>query len=276
MKILVTADLHLDLWQRAGRDPFAAILPVLGTLDALIVAGDLANDPLRNWPRALDRIAHLIDPEKVHIIPGNHDYYHWHLDGDDRLHALTEAAGMNFAQKSALEIGGVRFLCCTLWTDYRLTGDPAAAMRLARRTMNDHLLIARDAAGGLAAPEDMLKVHDDHLAWLTAEISRHFAGRTAIVTHHGPSPGAAGPIDALTPAFCSDLDEWILNHQPDLWLFGHTHRPLAAQVGNTPVVNISLGYPDEVHPGNEARPLLRGLIDTDAPDLLIHDREDRQ
>ena len=145
MKILVTADLHLDLWQHAGRDPFAGILPILGTLDALLVAGDITNDPLRNWPRALDRIARLIDPAKVHIIPGNHDYYHWHLGGDDRLRALTEAAGMNLAQKSALEIGGLRLLCCTLWTDYRLTGDPAAAMRMARRTMNEHLLIARDA-----------------------------------------------------------------------------------------------------------------------------------
>ena len=276
MKILVTADLHLDLWQHAGRDPFAGILPILGTLDALLVAGDITNDPLRNWPRALDRIARLIDPAKVHIIPGNHDYYHWHLGGDDRLRALTEAAGMNLAQKSALEIGGLRLLCCTLWTDYRLTGDPAAAMRMARRTMNDHLLIARDAGGGFATPEDMLKVHDDHLTWLTGQIAQPFAGRTTVVTHHGPSPGAAGPIDSLTPAFCSDLDPWILHHRPDLWFFGHTHRPLAAQVGNTPVVNISLGYPDEIRPGDEADTLLRGLIDTDAPELLADDREDRQ
>ena len=276
MKILVTADLHLDLWQLAGRDPLAAILPVLGTLDALIVAGDVANDPLRHWPRSLDRIAKLIDPAKVHIVPGNHDYHRWHLGGDARLRALAEAAGMSFAQKAAPEIGKVRFLCCTLWTDYRLTGDPWAAMTMARRAMNDHLLIARDAGGGFAAPEDLAAIHSDHLAWLTARIAQPFPGRTVIVTHHGPSPGAAGPIDSLTPAFCSDLDEWILHHQPDLWLFGHTHRPLAAQVGNTPVVNISLGYPGEVHPGDETRLMLRGLIDTDAPDLLVHVREDRQ
>ena len=90
MKILVTADLHLDLWQLAGRDPLAAILPVLGTLDALIVAGDVANDPLRHWPRSLDRIAKLIDPAKVHIVPGNHDYHRWHLGGDTRLTYLGQ------------------------------------------------------------------------------------------------------------------------------------------------------------------------------------------
>lgn len=50
MNVLITADLHLDLWARAGRDPFAGIVPVLRDLDALIIAGDLANDPKRNWP----------------------------------------------------------------------------------------------------------------------------------------------------------------------------------------------------------------------------------
>lgn len=51
MNILITADLHLDLWARAERDPFVGIVPMLRDLDALIVAGDLADNPHRNWPR---------------------------------------------------------------------------------------------------------------------------------------------------------------------------------------------------------------------------------
>ena len=43
MSILITADPHLDLWTREGRDPFAGIVPVLRDLDALVIAGDLAN-----------------------------------------------------------------------------------------------------------------------------------------------------------------------------------------------------------------------------------------
>ncbi|SEO37916.1 hypothetical protein SAMN04489859_10842 [Paracoccus alcaliphilus] len=50
MNILITADLHVDLWAHAGHDPFSGIVPVLRGLDALITAGDLANDPHRNWP----------------------------------------------------------------------------------------------------------------------------------------------------------------------------------------------------------------------------------
>ncbi len=55
MNSLITVDLHLDLWADAGRNQFAGIVPVLRDLDVLIIAGDLANDPHRNWPWALSR-----------------------------------------------------------------------------------------------------------------------------------------------------------------------------------------------------------------------------
>lgn len=270
MRVLVTADLHLDHWGKADRDPLAAIGPAFPTLDALIIAGDLANDPLRHWPATLDRIGRLMDPRKVFVMPGNHDYYFWNLAGDGKLRAIVEAAGMNFAQKRVIEFGGVRFLCCTLWTDFALLGDRKRAMSAARRGLNDYLRIARDAEGFFATPEDTLAIHEDHLAWLTSEIEKSFSGRSIIVTHHCPSRRATGPIDEITPAFASDLDEWILRHRPDLWLFGHTHRHLRGRVGQTPVVDVSLGYPEDIRSGEElADILLRGLVDTDAPHLGV-------
>ena len=268
MHILVTADLHLDLWQRTGRDPIAALAPLLGAVDALIVAGDLTNNPLRRWPDALARLSRLIEPAKVHILPGNHDYYHFRLDGDDRLRKLVEDVGMIWAQKAEAVIGGVRFLCATLWTDFRLTGDETAAQNAAWLAMNDYRLIAHNTRGDMLLPRHTAEIHADHLAWLTDRIARPHPGRTVIVTHHGPSPCATGPIDRLTPSFSSDLDSWILRHEPDLWLFGHTHRHRAGRVGRTRIMNISLGYPDEAPEGHETDILLRGLIDTDAPGLL--------
>jgi predicted phosphodiesterase len=276
MLILVTADLHPDLWRRTGRDPFAALAPVLGAVDALVVAGDLTNNPLRNWPDALARLSRIIDPAKIHILPGNHDYYHFRLDGDYRLRAMVEDAGMTWAQKAEVVFGGVRFLCATLWTDFRLTGDEAAAGNAARQAMNDYRLILRNARSDILLPRHTAEVHAEHLAWLTDRIARPHAGPTVIVTHHGPSPCATGPIDRLTPAFSSDLDGWILLHKPDLWLFGHTHRRLAGQVGHTRIMNISQGYPGEVPEGDETDILLRGLIDTDAPGLLADGRKDTE
>ena len=98
MNILMTADLHLDLWACAGRNPFAGILPVLRDLDALIIAGDLADDPKRNWPGALSRIARLVSPARIWVNPGNHDYYGATLD-DNAVARIATEAGAHLAQK---------------------------------------------------------------------------------------------------------------------------------------------------------------------------------
>lgn len=269
MRILVIADLDIDQWDRDGQDLFTELGPILQTIDALIIAGDLTNDPLRNWPGALVRLGQCIDPSKVFVVPGNHDYYHWHLQGDQRLREITEDAGMSFAQQSVLTFGNLRLLCCTLWSDFQLNGDRETAMWAAERGMNDYRLISSDRHAPRAVAQDTLSIHVDHLEWLTARIREPFPGRTVIVTHHCPSPAATGRVDKLTPAFTSNLDSWIQMHAPDLWLFGHTHRRLSARVGRTPVVNISLGYPSEIWLGEVADVVQRGLIDTDAPDFLV-------
>ena len=269
MRILVTADWHLDFWWRNYRDPFVNFRSIFDGLDALVLAGDLANNPLQNWPRGLEQLSRLINPAKVFILPGNHDYYRWQLDGEQRLKSLVEDAGMRFTQKEALELGGVRFLCCTLWTDFCLTGDRGAAIRQASYRMTDYDRIRID--GRMVRPDDTMSLHADHLEWLTRKIQEPFGGRTVIVSHHAPSPCVAGPVDDLTPCFASDLDGWILQHSPDLWMFGHTHRHLSGKVGRTPIVNVSFGYPENVRAGAEVDVLLRGLIDTDKAGLLARE-----
>lgn len=261
--ILVTADLHLDAWMRDGRDPLATIAPVLSHLDALIVAGDLSNNPAFQWPRCLARIGQLIDPSRVWVVPGNHDYWSWRLDGDSGLAEIATGAGANLAQKKVIDIGAVRLLCATLWTDFQLSGDTHEAMRRARMVMPDYIRVRRsaDLAQGPIRPEDTLAVHQDHLDWLTQAMAEPWGGQRIIVTHHAPSPAVAGQVNGLSPAFASDLDGWIEQHRPDAWLFGHTHRLLDAVVHGVPVINTSLGYPDDVEPGYEAERLLRGLID---------------
>lgn len=150
MNVLIMADLHLDHWADAGRNPFAGILPVLRHLDALIIVGDLAGDPERNWPPILSRITRLVSPARVWVIPGNHDYYNATLN-DDVLTRIAIEAGANLAQKRVLTFGSCRLLCCTRWTDFALTGDSEAAMDCAATRMLDYTRVRR-SAGGLSAP----------------------------------------------------------------------------------------------------------------------------
>jgi DNA repair exonuclease SbcCD nuclease subunit len=270
MRILVIADLHLDLWEHTSRDPLWPMASVFPTLDALIIAGDLTNDPMQNWPKALERIARLIDPSEVYIIPGNHDYYGHHLSGDNNLRSVAERAGVNFAQQTAVELGGARFLCCTLWTDFALQGAQDEAMRAAQRAMNDYAQIARSAQDlARIRPQDTLAKHKEHLAWLRAKLQGPFDGPTIIVTHHCPSSSALDASHRLAPAYGSNLDHLMLTGTAKLWLFGHTHRRLRGNAHGTPVVNVSFGYPREVEDEDIAEVMLRGVIDTRIPGLLV-------
>lgn len=201
--------------------------------------------------------------EHVYILPGNHDYYMHGLDGDDALARHAHDAGVTFVQKRELRHGDTRILCCTLWTDFELSGYAALSKKVAQRMMQDYQRITKadpDQARSSAeivepqrrvpiTPDDTLAVHHDHRRWLGAAFDGpHFAGasgRTVVVTHHGLHPATAGEMDALTAAFHSDLSDLIYSHEPDVWFFDYSHRRLRAQIGPTDVRNVSVGYPGE-------------------------------
>ncbi|GGO39277.1 metallophosphoesterase [Gemmobacter aquaticus] len=263
MSVLVIADLHLDRWLQAGRDPLAALpRDLFDELDGLIVAGDLTNNPGVRWPRMIRLLASYLPPGRIHLLPGNHDYYDCMLDGEDRLTTICAEEGAHFLQKSELVLSGIRFLCATLWTDFALKGDPARAMRIAERGMNDYACIRLGAGDARQIrPEDTALIHADHRTWLEARLAQPFAGRTIVVTHHCPHPDLVGAWRSeLDPAYAANLLPLIERAQPDAWLFGHTHHPIEGIVGRTLVRNVSLGYPYQVSRGAEAGLLMRGLI----------------
>lgn len=260
MKVLVTADLHADVWQKHGSDLLSLAEPFFSDLDMLVVAGDLASDPGREWPRILDRLSRMIAPSKISIIPGNHDYWGWRLDNDSGLRAICDAAGVNFAQKHTIKIGDIRILCCTLWTDFNLLSHQNAAMTVAQSEMFDYRAINPFRNGRRPTPADTVRIFEDHVHWLEDELSSPFHGSTFVVTHHAPHPDVVGDLDRRTPAFVSDLSGLIRRHQPTGWLFGHTHRSLEASDGQTLIRNVSFGYPGEAGKCNIASLLARGLI----------------
>lgn len=265
--VMVVADLHLDRWLSAARDPFAALaVDTLSSIDALIVAGDLSDKPKIRWATALSHIARYMDLRRVWIVPGNHDYYHHAIDDDARLAAICDAAGANFAQKRAVVLGDTRYLCCTLWTDFALQGPPDIGMREAAQAMNDYRYIRLGSAGHRRIrPSDLARVHADHRDWLEAQLATPFDGKTVVVTHHAPLAACLPEGYPAAPAYASDLSPLIERHQPQAWLFGHSHAPVTLHHGSTVLRNVSLGYPDEVEVGAEAATLMPRLTREGAP-----------
>jgi Calcineurin-like phosphoesterase len=194
------------------------------------------------------------------LVPGNHEYYGTVIEDAERAGAdLAGGSRVFLLNPGVAEHGDVRFLGCTLWTDYALFGREGFAQAMAEAAvgLNDHRLI-RTRAGcspgrtRLFTPEDALLRHKRERAWLEERLAEPFDGPTVVVSHHGVSPRSVPErfrTDPISPAFSSDLENMIMRHQPDMWIHGHTHDAFDYQIGRTRVICNPAGYSYEANRG---------------------------
>lgn len=268
-RVLVISDLHLDHWEQEKRDPLAVVADLLKGLAGVIIAGDLSNKPQRRWTRFLERLREFVGEDvEIEIVPGNHDYYDYRLDAEDRLQQFAEAAGANFAQTKVVVFGDTRFLCATLWTDYDVENAWTYADRNQRTYSNDFRYI-RVARGGYRRMrvDDVQIVHRQHRQWLESELAKPWDGRTVMVTHHLPHPSLLPPAkgdlsdpkrmlsDIEMPGkYASDLSHLFEgNTAPDMAVYGHSHDASDGVIGRTQLRSVSLGYPCDFNTDAEIR-----------------------
>jgi predicted phosphodiesterase len=238
MKIWVLSDLHIDVNRRF---PFALPSP-RPEHDAVVIAGDICQG-LAEGVRFIVREG--LDRKPVIYVAGNHEFY-----GHDRHAELAAgragAAGhpnVHLLERNSVLIGGVEFLGCTLWTDYRYAGvqEQARAMYWAARRMSDHRLISSGTSAW--SPEHALEDHNAARAWLARELARGVPHPRVVVTHHAPSRTSVQPRyrdDLLTAAFASDMDDLVAG--ASLWVHGHLHAPADYLLGKCRVVANPRGY----------------------------------
>jgi hypothetical protein len=77
------------------------------------------------------------------FVAGNHEYYGSVLqDAAAKMRDAARGTNVTFLDADAVPIiDGVRFLGCTLWTDYRLEARNQVAGLYAGRMLNDHKFI---------------------------------------------------------------------------------------------------------------------------------------
>jgi Icc-related predicted phosphoesterase len=262
MKILVLADLHDDFWRDTGRNPFEGVEDSISDLDALILAGDISNKPKVRWKPALERITALLDSKKIHIFPGNHDFYNFRIDAEDRLKEFANNCGVNYVNRSVIHVGTTRFICATLWTDFRLAPGFIHNESFVPTRMNDYHLI-RNASAGFRKlrPEDTISIHKRDLEFIEKELLNSHDGKTYVVTHHAPHPDVLdNHAENVEAAYASDLSELIKNRRPSNWLFGHCHGATSTSIHGCALENVSLGYPHDVeNPSRRIHELIRTI-----------------
>jgi len=245
MHLLVISDLHLEF----GPFSFPKQMP---EFDVAVFAGDV-HRPIAaalNWMVEQRETGPLRGREIVYVA-GNHEFYNSEMRGN-LAGGVEQAdqAGIHLLHRRPVIIGKVRFIGCTLWTDYRLLGTPKPSMVFAGQELNDHRLIRyREDSGHYSRfmPWHAAAEHRLDLAFLRGELRKAHEGPTVVVTHHAPHRQSVQPRhqgSALSPAFVSDLSTLIEEHQPELWIHGHDHGSHDYLVGRTRVLANQAGYPN--------------------------------
>jgi len=230
--------------------------------DVLVLAGDIGsyqNDSLLTRMGIADfglgRSAGW--PCPVVFLPGNHEYDGQEFDAAHaRLREVCQRLGFIWLEREVVMLQGVRFVGCTLWTDFdALTsahavtspvtiGQQLAAREKACRAANfalkkNHTLIA----GQPMLADGVRALGLESQAWLREALSIPAEDKTVVVTHFAPSLRSADPrfgINPGTAGFCNALDDLL--PQAQLWLHGHLHCPVDYTVNGCRVVANPLGY----------------------------------
>lgn len=250
MRLLILSDLHREVW---GDTPVGIDLAV-SSPDVVILAGDIDNDvACVQWAeRTFAGIPTL-------YVSGNHEGYCHRIDEVERRieKACATSPTVKYLQQTELVIGDVRFLGCTLWTDFELFGEDRRheSMSASLRGINDYRLIRLSNKGGRTLhPADTAEWHDRHAFWLRERLAMPFDGRTVVITHMAPSFNSVASRyrdDILSCAFASCLEDLV--SQADLWVHGHMHDSFDYSVGRCRVVCNPRGYPGRTKQAENAR-----------------------
>jgi hypothetical protein len=98
------------------------------------------NNIMNDWRARSRRVSVVWNgrPAPFRNSPGNHEYCGHDIEFTNELEA-SAPDNVRVLQGEAVEIGGVRFAGCAMWTDFRLYGEgkACAARRRAGRMLND-------------------------------------------------------------------------------------------------------------------------------------------
>jgi Icc-related predicted phosphoesterase len=239
MRIRILSDLHCE---------FADFVPPVVAADVVVLAGDIAKGVNAvSWAKR-----HFPDVPCV-LVPGNHEYYGGTYQEVLRsMRAAAARSNVHLLDGDSVELGGVRFLGATLWTDFQLGDDRVKNLAAASYGMADYRYIRLEPTYRHLRPEDTWDLHAVALRWLSEAIESPARPTTVVVSHHAPSVRSIADRylgNPLNPAFASDLDSLVERSNAALWVHGHTHHAVDYTIGTTRVLSNQRGYPTETDIG---------------------------
>lgn len=244
MKVRLLSDLHLE------HDEDRCFYP--GSGDVLVLAGDIccavdldkkvAGSYYRGFFETCAR-----NFNKVFYVMGNHEHYGFNFSHTAQKLKSLLPANVTLLDNEAVHYGGVWFLGCTLWTDFR--GGNPLALRQASGVMNDYKSIRFGAKYRKFQPQDAFVAHNESMFWLQKTIDE-LDGDIFVITHHHPSYESClyGEYrgNECNYLYTSELSGFI-SRRPQIkhWVAGHMHNTINYTIEQCQVACNPRGYQDQ-------------------------------
>lgn len=253
MKLQILSDTHNEFlraptWTNSSTPLWGGRIPVTDA-DIVILAGDI-DIGAEGVTWATQESERLQKP--IIYVPGNHEYYGGELTSirsslfecaKESQKDTNDKVGVYLLDENEIIIQDVRFLGCTLWSDYK--ADPKTnqsdAMMFCGSRINDHHVIRYHDKP--FTPVEALALHESARDWLKLKLSEEFTGKTVVISHHGASLACQHKkysTSPITGAFLSNLDNLI--EMADLWICGHSHSNIDTKINVTRLVSNQYGY----------------------------------
>lgn len=232
MKLHVLSDLHLE---------FGPITIPAVNADVVILAGDI-HPGLKSlqWARS------TFPDSEIVFVAGNHEYYRHALpDLTDKLIKVGSELGIHVLHNDSVVIDGVRFLGCTLWSDFMLQGITNPALPVSDAGLNDYKKIRVTPGYRKFRPVDAAALHAKSRRWLQHMVAMGATENAVVVTHHAPSMRSVRPglqDEPSSAAYASHLDDFVAETRARLWIHGHTHYCVDYTIGDTRVCSNQRAY----------------------------------
>lgn len=241
MNIQFVSDLHLEFPENRI---YLAKHPLKVTGDILLVAGDTAYLDLPDAKNDTYSAYQFWDwasknYKQVVVCFGNHDFYGYY-----DLHSMTNGFckqirhNVHAYYNSVVHLEDIDIIVSTLWSMIK----PCDAF-LTERNVSDFYRIMYD--GHRLTADDFNHEHERCFTFIQQAISGSDAKKIIVVTHHVPTQLCTATEflnSTINGAFTVELGEFIANSQIDYWIYGHSHRNIKAQIGDTLILSNQLGY----------------------------------
>ena len=241
MKLQFVSDLHLEFPENRA---YLAERPLEVTGDILLVAGDTAYLDLPDskedtysryefWNWASEHY------QRVIVCFGNHDFYgHYDLATIPDGYCKQIRSNVHAYYNGVVNMGEVDIIVSTLWAYIKPENS-----YLTERGVSDFYRIKYN--GHRLSSDTFNLEHERCLQFVKKAVSKSIAKFKITLTHHVPT-GLCTALEfrdsLINGAFTVELGNYIAESGIDYWIYGHSHRNIDAQIGDTRVMSNQLGY----------------------------------